>query len=366
MMFGGLRVDALFAQELMRAVAPMAVEAAQLAEQRKMERQSEHRRLLELELQQARYDASLAERRYAACDPDNRLIAATLEKNWETALRRVRDCEGRLDQTTASVPTPVVPDLRAIAEDLEAAWKNTNVTMRCRQQLVRAMVNEITVDIEEQSREIVLIIHWKGGQHSELRLRKPRTGEHACSTSDDALAVIRSMATRLVRPGHRGHAQPDEPANRTEQDLDGAQGQFDPACPWHSRLQVRREGWRLADLARRGGAKRRRDAASPVIGSASGSRLVSFAPSRLFRARRSRSVPRIWTRPRWWRRSRVKATRVTSPPRINFQCFQILEEEVHNDTGVAIGRMARSAALLVMQMRPSSTNRENAAQRLSM
>ena len=106
MMFGGLRVDALFAQELMRAVAPMAIEAAQLAEQRKMERQAEHRRLLELELQQARYDASLAERRYAACDPDNRLIAATLEKNWETALRRVRACEGRLDQTMASAPTP--------------------------------------------------------------------------------------------------------------------------------------------------------------------------------------------------------------------------------------------------------------------
>ena len=68
--------------------------------------------------------------------------------------------------------------------------------MRCRQQLVRALVNEITVDIDEQAREIVLIIHWKGGQHSELRLRKPRAGEHACSTSDDALAVIRSMATR--------------------------------------------------------------------------------------------------------------------------------------------------------------------------
>jgi excisionase family DNA binding protein len=89
-----------------------------------------------------------------------------------------------------------MPDLTGIAENLEAAWKNTNVTMRCRQQLVRALVNEIIVDIDEAAREIVLIIHWKGGQHSELRLRKPRTGEHACSTSDDALAVIRSMASR--------------------------------------------------------------------------------------------------------------------------------------------------------------------------
>jgi excisionase family DNA binding protein len=194
MMFGGLQVDAAFARELIRAVEPMAIEAAQLAEQRKMERQAEHHRLLELELQQARYEASLAERRYAACDPDNRLIAATLEKNWETALRRVRDCEARLDATMTSVPTPVMPELTAIAEDLDAAWKNTRVTMRCRQQLVRALVNEIIVDIDKTAQEIVLTIHWKGGRHSELRLRKPRTGEHGCGTSDDALAVVRQMA----------------------------------------------------------------------------------------------------------------------------------------------------------------------------
>src|ERR1700727_2985244 len=156
-LLGGLHVDAAFARELIRAVEPMAIKAAQLAEQRKMERQAEHHRLLELELQQARYQASLAERRYAACDPDNRLIAATLEKNWETALRRVRDCEARLEPVTISAPTPAMPDLTGIAEDLEAAWKNTRVTMRCRQQLVRALVNEIIVDIDESAREIVLI-----------------------------------------------------------------------------------------------------------------------------------------------------------------------------------------------------------------
>lgn len=46
----------------------------------------------EMQLAQARYDASLAERRYAACDPDNRLIAAQLEKTWEAALQRVEAC----------------------------------------------------------------------------------------------------------------------------------------------------------------------------------------------------------------------------------------------------------------------------------
>ncbi len=75
--FGGRRVDAAVAAELLRVVAPMAIEAALEAERRHMENRSERRRIVELELQQARYEASLAERRYAACDPDNRLIAAT-------------------------------------------------------------------------------------------------------------------------------------------------------------------------------------------------------------------------------------------------------------------------------------------------
>ena len=61
---------------------------------------------------------------------------------------------------------------------------------------MRALITEIVVDIDAAAGEIVLIIHWKGGQHSELRIRKPRTGEHGCSTPEQALAVMRSMAGR--------------------------------------------------------------------------------------------------------------------------------------------------------------------------
>jgi hypothetical protein len=197
MTFGGLRIDAAVARELIRAVEPMAIEAALSAERRYMEGQVEQQRILELELQQARYEASLAERRYAACDPDNRLIAAQLEKSWETALRRVQDCGARLASTMAPAKdTSAKPDFARLAEDIEAAWQAPRVTMRTRQQLLRALVNDITVDIDDAVREIVLTIHWKGGQHSEIRLRKPQTGEHGCNTSDQALAIIRSMAGR--------------------------------------------------------------------------------------------------------------------------------------------------------------------------
>jgi excisionase family DNA binding protein len=173
----------------------MAIEAALEAERMHMENQSERRRIVELELQQAHYEASLAERRYAACDPDNRLIAAQLEKSWEAALRRVEDCEARLE-TQRAPDTATTPDFAGLAGDLEAAWNAPGTSMRTRQRLVRALITDIVADVDEEAREVVLVIHWRGGQHSELRVKKPRTGEHGRCASDEVLAVVRSMAGR--------------------------------------------------------------------------------------------------------------------------------------------------------------------------
>jgi excisionase family DNA binding protein len=192
--FGGTRIESAVAAELLRAVEPIAIEAAQQAEQMHMEGLNEHRRIVELELQQARYDASLAERRYAACDPDNRLIAAQLEHAWELALRRVEEFEARLAARTATQPN--TPDFSELADDLETAWNAPGVTMRTRQQLLRSLIADIVADVDDATREVVLFIHWRGGQHSQLRVRKPRTGEHGCATSEDALVVMRSMAGR--------------------------------------------------------------------------------------------------------------------------------------------------------------------------
>jgi excisionase family DNA binding protein len=196
MTFGGPRVDAAIAKELLRAVEPIAIEAALEAERMHQQRQDDQQRIFDLELQQARYEASLAERRYAACDPDNRLIAAQLEKNWEAALRRVQDLQARhvsQKRDYVEVDPNVFTDL---ADNLSAAWNAPGVTMRARQQLLRTLIADIIVDVDDEARDVVLTIHWRGGQHSQLRVRKPRTGEHGCATSDDALAVMRSMAGR--------------------------------------------------------------------------------------------------------------------------------------------------------------------------
>lgn len=194
--FGAKRVDAAIARELLRALEPIAIEAALQAERRHMELQGEQQRIVELELQQARYEASLAERRYAACDPDNRLIAAQLEKSWEATLQRVQACEVRLVALEKPGSATPIPDFVGLGDDLEAAWNAPGVTMRSRQQLLRTIIAEIIADYDPNSREIVLKIHWRGGQHSELRVTKPKSGEHGCRTTDDAVAIIGTMATR--------------------------------------------------------------------------------------------------------------------------------------------------------------------------
>lgn len=195
--FGALRPDQVVAREILIAVAPLAVEAAVVAEQRVADRHEERRRALELEHQQASYEVRLAARRYEAIDPDNRLVAAELESRWNSALLRLQECERRLVEANilpAATPDPSV--LQSLALNLENAWTSPSTPPRIRQQLVRMLIREIVVDVDDTSREVVLVIHWKGGLHSEHRVKKPRSGQHSRTASPDAHKLICEMATQ--------------------------------------------------------------------------------------------------------------------------------------------------------------------------
>ena len=194
---GAMRPDEVVAREVLKVVQPLVVEAALKAEELAHEKTASARRLVELELQQARYEARLAERRYEAVAPDKRLVAEELEARWEAALAKVRDVEARLAApVAAAVPLPDRAVLLALAESLDAVWHAPETDMALKQRIVRVLIREIIVDVDQATQEIVLVIHWAGGQHSELRVRKPATGEHRNRAPDDAVAVIRSMATR--------------------------------------------------------------------------------------------------------------------------------------------------------------------------
>ncbi len=194
--FGGARADKLVAGAVLEAVAPLAIEASIAAQACMSKAAEEKKAVLELELQQARYEASLAERRYASCDPENRLIASELEKRWEETLSRVRGFEQRLEEDVDGDDTVGSAQLDDLANDLQAAWDAPGTTMRNRQRLIRTIIEDIIADIDEETGEIVLVIHWKGGRHTELRVMKPKPGEHGAKTSEQALGIIREMAGR--------------------------------------------------------------------------------------------------------------------------------------------------------------------------
>lgn len=195
--FGARRPDLTIAKEILLAVQPLAIEAALVAETEAVQALDERRRALELERQQAEYEAKLAARRYETVDPENRLVAAELEARWNSAMAKLRDCEARLAARSETPERTVDRDsLLSLAGDLERTWNAPSTSMSAKQRLLRTLVEEIVVDVDDEQREIVMVIHWRGGQHSELRVRKPATGEHTKRASEEADRVIRSMAAK--------------------------------------------------------------------------------------------------------------------------------------------------------------------------
>ena len=168
-----------------------------MAEQDATNQRAERDRALELERQQAEYEVHLAARRYEAVDPDNRLVAAELEARWNDALAKLRECDAKRVAAKEQKPSNVTRDeLQTLAADLGTAWSAPNTDMKTKQRLVRALIEEIVVDVDDATREVVLLIHWRGGQHSELRAHKPRSGEHRNRAPDEADKIIRQMATQ--------------------------------------------------------------------------------------------------------------------------------------------------------------------------
>jgi excisionase family DNA binding protein len=153
-----------------------------------------------LEGEQARYEARLAARRYEAVDPDQRLVAAELEARWNAALQKTQELENRLrdfDDEIQSLPAPNKEVLLSLAQDLPAVWNSPFTDMRLKQRLVRILIDEIVVDVDEKSSEVVLVIHWSGDRHSELRVKKNGIGKHRRCTDIEAIGVIRQMAERF-------------------------------------------------------------------------------------------------------------------------------------------------------------------------
>jgi DNA invertase Pin-like site-specific DNA recombinase len=194
--FGGIPVDDAIGREILRVVQPGAVEAAVLASQQIAHQQDDVQKAMRRDLEAARYEAQRAQKQFDAVDPENRLVAYELERRWNQALQRVGQLERRLDEQASSVVDEVpatVEEFERLAADLEAIWHGRHADARLKKRIVRTLIHEVVADVDAAAGEVILVIHWQGGVHTELRLPRRRRG-NCTATSKDIVAAVRSLA----------------------------------------------------------------------------------------------------------------------------------------------------------------------------
>jgi excisionase family DNA binding protein len=84
-------------------------------------------------------------------------------------------------------------EFAAVASDLNTVWNSSNTDCKLRKRIARTLIEEIIADIDDSTREIVLVLHWKGGVHTELRIPKLRRGLNRVRTPDDVVDAVRKM-----------------------------------------------------------------------------------------------------------------------------------------------------------------------------
>ena len=196
--FGGRLVDEAIGQEVLRVVQPAAVEAATLANEEEARQQDDVLQALRRDLEAARYAAGRAQKQYDAADPENRLVANELEHRWNQALQRVQEVELRIEQHVhrhgKATPPPTREQFEDLASELEAVWSCSETDVRLKKRILRTLIHEIIVDVNADAGEIILILHWKGGVHTELRLPRRRRGENSSQTTKEVVGAVSVLA----------------------------------------------------------------------------------------------------------------------------------------------------------------------------
>lgn len=127
-----------------------------------------------------------------AADPENRLVTSELEARWNKALARVGEIEAKIAKHRTVTPQPLpmsASQATALAGNLRTVWTAPTTDARLKKRIVRTLIKEVVADLDDGTSEIVLVIHWVGGVHTELRLPKRRCGRRDATPGDIVDAV---------------------------------------------------------------------------------------------------------------------------------------------------------------------------------
>lgn len=195
-------LDALIGELVLRAIEPAALEAslaiaADMAAERANLDQHWRQRL-----ERAHYEAERSRRQYEAVEPENRLVARTLERAWEDSLaeetRLAAEYERFQRQKLIAPSTAELTAMRELAGNLPALWRAKTTTQEERQTIVRLVLERVLVEVIDGSEQVRVQCHWHGGSRTMHQLRRPVARLDALSTYSSLLA----RATELHRAGH--------------------------------------------------------------------------------------------------------------------------------------------------------------------
>ncbi len=211
-------IDTAVADALLAAVAPAQVELALAAVGEVTARHHRSLRAAELAAERAHYAASRAERAFLACEPENRLVARTLETRWETALADAAQAEAELAARHNAQPELPSPErLAATIADLPALWSAPTTSSKDRKRLLRTLLADVTLTPTTPT-QLTIGLRWQSGATQQITVTRPPTIARTRATAPDAIDLARklgpstdntALAAALNQAGHRtGTGQP--------------------------------------------------------------------------------------------------------------------------------------------------------------
>ena len=200
--FGGMALEAAVEAAVLTLMQPAALDAALAAADAATEARDAERTHYTLRVTQSQYDAERARRQYDVVDPTHRLVAAELERRWNAALDAVDVATHALAAFDAeqarTAPMMDAAAIRALASDLPSVWLDPRTDARLKKRIVRTLIEELLVDVDDDAAQIQVVVRWAGGQHSALSVPKRRTGQHRYRTDATAIELIRELTVMLA------------------------------------------------------------------------------------------------------------------------------------------------------------------------
>ena len=241
---GGRGIEAAVIDEVFAALQPAALEATLKALTEADAARSARLSLFEASVERTRYEAERARRQYDACEPENRLVARSLEAEWERKLAGVRDAEAALSAERArrqsSLSAEEIAWLEEAGADLRAVFEAKSTTHRERKQLLRMLLVEVVVAVERKAHRAELLLCWEGGAMTRTTAELPRLGAPWRKTDEGHRRARAASCRALRRRDDRADPQPPAPAHRIGAHLHQSPGPRAAPSPPHPRRAPQR------------------------------------------------------------------------------------------------------------------------------